>query len=80
MGEMKKGVSVYVLTALAILAVAYFVGMPLAIFLVVLYLVGRHYWVKHSVTVDYKNSEIHLEWDEFDAQGRAVRKKEIFNF
>ena len=77
---MKKGVSVYVLTSLAILAAAYFVGMPLAIFLAVLYLVGRHYWIKHSVTVDCKNSEIHLEWNGFDTQGRPVRKKEIFNF
>ena len=77
---MKKGVSVYILTSLVILTTAHFVGIPLATFLVVLYLVGIYYWIKHSVTVDYKNSEIHLQWNEFDAQGRLVRRLKIFNF
>lgn len=80
MGEISNSTKTYVMVVLAILAAAYFVGLAAAIFIAVMYLIGRHFWIKHSVDISVKGREIHLEWNEFDDFTKPVRKKEIFNF
>ena len=80
MGEMSNSTKTYIMVVLAILAAAYFVGLAAAIFMTVIYLIGRHFWIKHSVDISVKGREIYLEWDEFDDFTKPVRKREIFNF
>ena len=77
---MSNSTKTYIMVVLAILAAAYFVGLAAAIFMTVVYLIGRHFWIKHSVDISVKGREIYLEWDEFDDFTKPVRKREIFNF